>query len=43
MTEDVYKALEERSATSGYAVVPDDIANNQVANEWWSVVVMLVR
>ncbi|MDG6970757.1 MAG: hypothetical protein JRN54_06590 [Nitrososphaerota archaeon] len=43
MPEGVYRALVERFSSRGYAVVPDDIADNELASEWWSVVSMLVR
>ncbi|HUK79879.1 MAG TPA: hypothetical protein VLU91_04375 [Nitrososphaerales archaeon] len=43
MPEVGFKALEDRLSSRGYTVVPDDIANNELASDWWSVVSMIMR
>jgi len=42
MPESVYRAFVDKFTSRGYIVVPDDIAINESASDWWSVVLLFV-
>jgi hypothetical protein len=42
MPESVYRTFVDKFTLRGYIVVPDDIAINESASDWWSVMLLFV-